>query len=68
MDGAGQIEIIRKPLKADRDMRIIKGKIDELIEKGKSDEHRDDFIMAVLENEKAVMNPIEKSFRHQYRH
>jgi exonuclease SbcD len=58
MDGAGQIEIIRKPLKADRDMRIIKGKIDELIEKGKSDEHRDDFIMAVLENEKAVMNPI----------
>jgi len=58
IDENGSVEIERKILQSSRDMRIIRGKIDELILNGKKDENREDFIMAVLENEKAVMNPI----------
>ncbi|WP_024614065.1 exonuclease SbcCD subunit D [Clostridium sp. Ade.TY] len=43
-----------------RDLRIIKGNIEELIEIGRSDEKREDYIQAILTDEGEIINPIEK--------
>lgn len=43
-----------------RDLRIIKGNIEELIEIGRSDEKRVDYIQAILTDEGEIINPIEK--------
>jgi exonuclease SbcD len=58
IDGDGKVLITKKQLKPQRNMRVIKGSMADLLKAGRKDENRDDFIMAVIENEKTVMNPI----------
>lgn len=43
-----------------RDLRIIKGNIEEIIEIGRRDEKREDYIQAILTDEGEIINPIEK--------
>ena len=55
-----EITIDLKELKSIRDLRIIKGDIEELIELGRSDERKEDYIQAILTDEGEIINPIEK--------
>lgn len=43
-----------------RNLRIIKGNIDEIIEKGRLDENNKDYIKVVLTDEYEILNPLEK--------
>lgn len=54
------VSINLKELTPIRDLRIIKGNIDELIEIGRDDERREDYIQAILTDEGEIINPIEK--------
>lgn len=58
--GPDTVSIKRIPLKANRDLRIVKGTFEEILEKGRNDNRNEDFILAVIEDEKAILNPIEK--------
>lgn len=55
-----EITINLKEFTPIRDLRIIKGNIEELIEIGRSDEKREDYIQAILTDEGEIINPIEK--------
>ena len=48
------------PLKAEKDVRVIEGTIAEIVEQGKLDEHRQDFILARLLDKSAILSPMEK--------
>ncbi|HPF16580.1 MAG TPA: exonuclease SbcCD subunit D [Thermotogota bacterium] len=54
------VTIQKIPLKTKRDLRIIKGHFEEILEKGRTDTNNEDFILAIIEGEKAILNPIEK--------
>ncbi|MCE0495404.1 exonuclease SbcCD subunit D [Vibrio salinus] len=48
------------PLKARRDVRVIEGYFDQILETGKSDPHYDDFIMVRLFDKHAILEPMER--------
>ena len=55
------IDIELKELKPLRDLRIIKGKLEELIEESRNtDDAKEDFIQAILTDDGELMNPMEK--------
>ncbi|MGL5748878.1 MAG: exonuclease SbcCD subunit D [Paraclostridium sp.] len=55
------IDIDFKTLKPLRDLRIIKGNIEDLIEKGRQlEEGKEDYIQAILTDDGELMNPMEK--------
>ena len=61
IDENKNVKINLKEIKPLRDLRIIKGKIDDLIEEGRNlKEGKDDYIQAVLLDEGELLNPIEK--------
>lgn len=49
-----------KELKAIRDMRVVRGNIEEILEKGRNDKSKEDYIQAILIGEGEIINPIEK--------
>ena len=54
------ITIQKIPLTPQRDLRVIKGTFEEILKKGRADDKNEDFIMALIEGDKAILNPIEK--------
>ena len=55
------IEIDLKELSPRRDLRIIKGNIEDLIEEGRNiEEGKEDYIQAILTDDGELMNPMEK--------
>jgi len=55
------IEIDLKELSSRRDLRIIKGNIEDLIEEGRNtEEGKEDYIQAILTDDGEIMNPMEK--------
>ena len=57
---ADTVKIQRIPLKPKRDLKIVKGTFEEILEKGRADSNNEDFILAIIEGEKAILNPVEK--------
>lgn len=49
-----------KELKAIRDMRVVRGNIEEILENGRNDNSKEDYIQAILIGEGEIINPIEK--------
>ncbi len=43
-----------------KDLRIVKGGFDEIINKAQSDQNNQDFILAIIEGERALFHPIER--------
>ena len=61
IDENKKVTINLKEIKPLRDLRVIRGKIDDLIEEGRDlKEGKDDYIQAVLLDEGELINPIEK--------
>lgn len=61
------IELTEKAVKIDKirlnprkDLRIVKGGFDEIIQNGLNDENNEDFILAAIEGERELLNPIER--------
>ena len=57
---ADGVRVERIPLKPHRDLRTVQGTFDEIIQTGQSDPNSEDYILAVIQEEKAILNPIEK--------
>lgn len=57
---ADTVTIQRIPLKPKRDLRIVEGTFEEILEKGRNDSNNEDFILAMIEGEKAILNQAEK--------
>ncbi|WP_065188514.1 exonuclease SbcCD subunit D [Shewanella woodyi] len=57
-EGEASIELL--PLTAMRDVRIIEGELDTLLEEGKADLHRDDYLMVRLLDKRAILDPMGK--------
>lgn len=55
-----KLNIEFKELKALRDMRVVRGNIEEILEKGRNDKSKEDYIQAILIGEGEIINPIEK--------
>lgn len=61
IDGDKKINIRQEELRPKRDMRIIKGPLDELIKAGLEDiSNREDYIQAILTDEGEILDPIGK--------
>lgn len=58
MDATGQCSVEAVPLRAPRDVRTIRGKLQELIAAGKTDPRRDDYIQATLTDDTALLDPM----------
>jgi exonuclease SbcD len=57
-EGGASIELL--PLSAMRDVRIIEGELDALLEAGKTDLQREDYLMVRLLDKKAILDPMGK--------
>ncbi|GGI96558.1 nuclease SbcCD subunit D [Shewanella hanedai] len=57
-EGVASIELL--PLSAMRDVRIIEGELDALLEAGKTDLQREDYLMVRLLDKKAILDPMGK--------
>ena len=57
-EGGASIELL--PLSAMRDVRIIEGELDVLLEAGKTDLQREDYLMVRLLDKKAILDPMGK--------
>ena len=53
-----KVDIKRLPIKSMRDMRTITGTLDELILASKSDKNSDDYLYAMLTNERPIYEPM----------
>ncbi|MCG9696267.1 exonuclease SbcCD subunit D [Shewanella sp. Isolate11] len=60
LDQAGKASIELLPLSPLRDVRIVEGLLSELLEKGISDPHRDDYLMVRLLDTNAILDPMGK--------
>lgn len=58
MDACGAVHLERLPLTPRRDLRILKGTLEELIEQGRGDDRREDYVMAELTDRGALLDPI----------
>jgi len=57
---ADSVNIQKIPLIPKRDLRIVKGTFEEILEKGRTDTNNEDYILAIIEGEKAILNQAEK--------
>lgn len=57
-DQSGLVEQQQLPLKSQRDVRVIEGLLDEVIEQGKEDPHNDDYVMVRLNDTTALLDPM----------
>jgi len=60
LTSSGETHIELLPLRAMRDVRIVEGELDVLIELGKTDLNRDDYLMVRLLDKKAILDPMGK--------
>jgi len=60
LDDGGKAEISLLPLIALRDVRILEGELESLLERGKSDTHRDDYLMIRLLDKHAILDAMGK--------
>ena len=60
LDGQGRAAIKRIALKPRRDLRIVEGRLADLVQAGMSDPNRDDFILARLTDDGALLDPMVK--------
>jgi len=60
IDDSGKPVIERLPLKPIRNMRLIEGKIDKIIKKGKTDPFADDYLMVRITDKKAILDAMGK--------
>ena len=58
--GKGLKSIKHLPLRALRDMRIIEGEIDQIIQQGEKDPHSSDYLLVRLTDKHAILNPMAK--------
>ncbi|MEA1883705.1 MAG: exonuclease SbcCD subunit D [Thermotogota bacterium] len=54
------VNVQRIPLKPKRDLRVVEGTFEEILENGRNDSKNEDFILAIIEGEKAILNTVEK--------
>lgn len=60
VDKSGLVSQKHLPLKPLRDMRIIEGKLNDIVEQGKVDPHSDDYILIRLTDKHAILDPMGK--------
>ncbi len=60
MDAAGEVALSEIELSPRRDVRSIKGKLDEILKAASEDESRDDYLLAILEDDEVLLNPMSK--------
>lgn len=60
VDGDGKASFELLPLKAMRDVRIIEGELAQLLELGKTDPHREDYLMVKLSDKTAILDAMGK--------
>lgn len=60
IDGEGNIETSYRELKAKRNLRTIRGPLEELIKAGYEDIDKEDYIQAILTDEGELIEPIQK--------
>lgn len=60
IDGAGKATSTALPLKPMHDVRSIQGKLNDLIEAAASDPHSEDYLLARLTDEHAILDPMSK--------
>lgn len=61
-DGSNKITLL--PLKQRRDLRVIRGTLEELVNAAKDDVNHEDFIQAVLTDSQALLNPMARLREH----
>ena len=54
------VNIQKIPLKPKRDLRIVQGTFEEILVKGRAETNNEDYILAIIEGEKAILNQAEK--------
>ncbi|MDH5517681.1 MAG: exonuclease SbcCD subunit D, partial [Gammaproteobacteria bacterium] len=60
MDATGLLSTRHLPLTPLRDMRILEGEINSIIEQGKVDPHNDDYVLVRLTDRHAILDPMNK--------
>lgn len=60
LPSVGDAEITQLPLKARRDVRVLEGGLNQLVEAGKSDNHCDDYLLVRLTDTHAILDPMGK--------
>ena len=60
LDADGECTLQKLPLTPIRDMRVIEGYLDELLEAGKTDAHADDYLMVRLMDTHAILDVMNK--------
>ncbi|NLI89064.1 MAG: exonuclease SbcCD subunit D [Epulopiscium sp.] len=60
LDEDGQINYDEVVITPPKDVRIVKGLLEDVIEAGRSDENSHDYIRAIIEDEGALLDPMEK--------
>ena len=60
LNGEGKAQVELFPLRPLRDVRIIEGYLDELLEQGKTDHHCDDYLMIRLMDKSAILDAMGK--------
>lgn len=58
LDWQEELQIRLESLPTKRDLRVVKGSLAEILEQGRNDQNRDDYIMARLTNEEILIDPI----------
>ncbi len=60
IDKDGVVTHEQIPIKAPKDVRQVKGLIEDILAAGRIDEHTQDYVMAIVEDEGALLDPMEK--------
>src|SRR5690554_171365 len=60
LDADGLQNVKHLPLKPLRDMRVIEGELNRIIEQGKTDPHSDDYLLVRLTDRHAILEPMNK--------
>lgn len=60
IDEKGSVVHSAIPIKAPRDVREIKGSLEGILDQGRVDKNNNDYIMAIIEDEGALLDPMEK--------
>lgn len=60
IDGEGKVSVNHRELEAKRNLRTIKGPLEELIKAGYEDKDKEDYIQAILTDEGELIEPIQK--------
>ncbi len=60
MDKEGGVEVTELPLAARHDLRSVKGTLQEVLSAAMDDAHKEDYLLAVLEDDEVLLNPMAK--------